>query len=127
VATQPLHGRIGQAIEERSLRVVADAGAALKIATDLAAYGTCRACNVLIGRRRQWMEQQAAVRLLVIHAVESHDMEVDVQTQRRPKTLHDGQAPGLQAAAHFALPCTPAEVRRDGANQRAEYGAGDLG
>jgi hypothetical protein len=50
-------------------------------------------------------------------------VEVNIQIQRRSKSLHDGQASGLQPAAQLALPRASAKVRADGADECAKHHA----
>ena len=69
------------------------------------------------------MEQQGPVGLLRVHAIHRDDVEMNVQIQRRPESLHDGQASRPQPTTKLALPCTSAEVRVDGADERAKHHA----
>jgi len=52
-----------------------------------------------------------SIGLLRVHTIHHDGVKMNIQIQRRSKSLHDGQTSGLQPTAQLALPGAAAEVR----------------
>jgi hypothetical protein len=67
------------------------------------------------------------VRLLGVQSIHPDDVKVNIQIHRRSKSLHDGQASGLQPTVQLAFPCAPAQVGVDGADECPKHHARGIG
>ena len=126
---QSLPRGIGQMVEGQLLVLVFPRELP-QAACDLPAHGTGQARNVFVAGGGQRVEQHGSVGLLRVHAIHRDDVQVNIQIQRRTKSLHDGQASGLQPATQLSLPCAATEVGVDGADECAEHhgrGVGRVG
>jgi hypothetical protein len=79
-----------------------------QVARDFPAHGTCQASNVLVAGCGQRVEQHGSIGLLRVYAIHPDDVEMNIQIQRGSKSLHHGQASGLQPTAQLALSCAAA-------------------
>ena len=122
---QPLHGGIGQMVEGQLVLVFPRE--LPQVASDLPAHGTRQARNALVAGCGQRVEQHGSIGLLRVHTIHHDGVKMNIQIQRRSKSLHDGQTSGLQPTAQLALPCAAAEVGGDGADECAKHDARGVG
>jgi len=123
---QPLHGGIGQMVEGQLL-VLAFPRELSQVARDLPAHGTRQPRNVLVPGCGQRVEQHASIGLLREHAIHRDNVKMNIQIERRSKSLHDGQASGLQPTVQLALPGAAAKVGVDGTDECAKHHACGIG
>jgi hypothetical protein len=126
---QALHRGIGQIVEGQLLILVFPREPP-QVASDLPAHGTRQVRNILVAGCGQRMEQHSSIGLLRVHTIHHDGVKMNIQIQRRSKSLHDGQTSGLQPTAQLALPCAAAEVGVDGADECTKHhtrGIGGIG
>ena len=83
---------------ERQLLVLVFPSELPQVACDLPANGMGQACDILVAGSGQRVEQHASIGLGRVHTVHRENVKMNLQIQRRPKSLHDSQAAGLQLA-----------------------------